>query len=127
MRYAGMSDKLCGIGFFGYDLQSGDQDQTAAVLAQLIWYFIEGVDNRKGDFPVSKKNLIEYIVQTREWNVPLVFWKSNKSGRWWMQIPEQKRKLGKRHFLVPCSYENYVSCTNDEIPDRLIRILRRFD
>ncbi|MBR9922283.1 MAG: hypothetical protein GYB31_15710 [Bacteroidetes bacterium] len=126
MRYAGMSDKIRSIGFFGFNPEYDDQGQSASVMAQLIWYFIEGIDLRKGDFPASRKNLVEYIVQPKDWHVPLTFWKSNKSGRWWLQVPEQKR-LGDRHHLVPCSYENYLSCTNNEIPDRLVRILRQFE
>ena len=42
-RYAGMSDKLTSFGVFGLD----SEGQTAQLVAQIVWYFIEGFFNRK--------------------------------------------------------------------------------
>lgn len=119
-RYAGISDKLSVFGLFGLRPQ---QDQAAAIdlIAQLIWYFIEGYMNRKGDFPVgSKKDYVRFAVHLDDFSRDeIIFYKSHKSGRWWMEVPypplNGKRYL--RHHLVPCDYDDYQRCMNNEVPD----------
>ena len=124
--YAGMSDKLTSIGFYGYQKGFGDPLLSAKTAAQLIWYFIDGVSNRKNDFPVSTSGLTEYIVDFKSYNYQLTFWNSQKSNRWWMQIPVKTKKNQKRHRLIPCSYADYQKACNEELPDRLWKAQRRF-
>ena len=125
-RYAGMSDKLTSFGVYGYR-PDGDRDaQTAQVAAQRVWYFLEGFFNRKNDFPASKSGLTEYIVAYRQLNYQLTFWKSAKSGRWWMQVPVATKKKYERHCLVPCSYQDYQLACREELPERLMQALQRF-
>jgi formiminoglutamase len=123
-RYAGMSDKLRSFGVFGFKEQDLGNEQTAEVVAQMIWYFIDGYNNRKNDFPVSTKGLMEYIVNFK--NEQIVFWKSQRSGRWWLQIPVMSDKKYQRHYLVPCSYSDYKLASNEELPDRLVNAFKRF-
>lgn len=127
-RYAGMSDKLASFGVFGVDPAASDKemDITAAAAAQLIWYFIDGFSNRKGDFPASSKGLIEYIVDLKDFD-RITFWKSPRSGRWWIQAPAGKSGGEERHRLIPCSYADYLKAVEQEIPDRLIAAFRRYE
>jgi formiminoglutamase len=125
-RYAGMSEKLSSIGFYGFDRKLDQNNQTAQVTAQLIWYFLDGYYGRKNDFPVSSKSLVEYIVESKENGLQLRFWKSSKSGRWWLQVPAKTKKNLKRHKLVPCSYNDYQLACREEIPDRLLSAFKRF-
>lgn len=125
-RYAGLSDKLKAFGIYGFQAASDRKQQTAHTIAQMIWYFIDGFVNRKGDFPVSSDGLTEYIVDFKGHDYQLTFWKSNKSGRWWMQIPVKRPKSARRHFLVPCSYRDYKLASQEELPDRLLNALQRF-
>lgn len=122
-HYAGINDKLSSIGFYGYNPSKDVEDQTAKVLAQMIWYFLKGVHQRKKDFPVSKNQMIEYIVAFKDHDYDLVFWKSEKSGRWWL---EQATKNPKNNYLVPCSYEDYQLAGQGELSDHLLNILERF-
>ncbi|MCB0629448.1 MAG: arginase family protein [Saprospiraceae bacterium] len=126
-RYAGMSDKLSAFGIYGYVPEKDKDGQTAQVIAQMIWYFLDGFYNRKNDFPVSTDGLIEYIVDFKDHDYQLTFWKSSKSGRWWMQIPVKTNKKLQRHRLIPCSYNDYKMASQDELPERLLRALQRFD
>jgi formiminoglutamase len=128
-RYAGLSDKLSSIGFYGYDSEFEiDRDkQTPKTLAQMIWYFIDGYYNRRNDFPVSMDGLMEYIVDFKGHDYQLTFWKSNKTGRWWIQVPVKTKKKLQRHQLIPCSYNDYLLASNEEIPERLINAFKRFD
>jgi formiminoglutamase len=125
-RYAGLSDKLKAFGIYGYRRGVDRKGQTAKAIAQMIWYFLDGYHNRKGDFPASTEGLMEYIVEFKTLDYQLTFWKSEKSGRWWMQVPVKTQHKYQRHRLVPCSYNDYLKACQDELPDRLLNALRRF-
>jgi formiminoglutamase len=120
-RYAGLSDKLTSIGFYEINPEFDNNGQTAHLVAQMIWYFIDGVNNRKKDFPVgSRKTYTKYRVNIQNGENELIFYKSDKSERWWMDVPypsHQKIKY-ERHLLVPCSYKDYQTACEDEMPDR---------
>ncbi len=126
-RYAGISDKLKSFGIFGVDLSVSQRDQwvTAAACAQMIWYFLDGFANRKGDYPVTANGLTEYVVDIKDYD-RITFWKSPRSGRWWIQAPAGKHKGEERHRLIPCSYQDYLKACDQEIPDRLLQAFRRY-
>jgi arginase family enzyme len=118
-KYAGISDKLTSVGIFNYypEKESGS---LSALLAQTIWYLMDGVSQRKGDFPIgSKKDYFKFTVHVEEFQEDLVFYKSNKSDRWWMEVsyPGQKGSMYDRHHLVPCDKDDYNLAMKNEIPD----------
>jgi len=122
-RYAGLSDKLSSIGFYEInpDKNRDRNNQTAHLVAQMIWYFIDGFYNRKKDFPTNDSTeYLKYRVLLKENKYEIVFYKSNKSDKWWMAVPYPTNKKLKyeRHHLVPCSYKDYQTACNDEMPDR---------
>lgn len=120
-RFAGMSDKLTSVGFYEVNPLLDPSGQTAHLTAQMIWYFIDGYYNRAHDFPfTSEDNYLKYRVTIHEHAEEIVFFKSKKSDRWWMQIPipEEQRMRFARHYLVPCSYHDYQIASNNDIPDR---------
>lgn len=125
-RYAGMSDKLKSFGIFGYRNNLDQRNQTAQAVAQIIWYFLDGFFNRKHDFPAGTEGLVEYIVDFKKLEYQLTFWKSQKSGRWWMQVPVKTREQYQRHRLIPCSYNDYKLACQEELPDRLLHAFKRF-
>ncbi|MFQ5448264.1 MAG: hypothetical protein ACE5FF_15165 [Saprospiraceae bacterium] len=126
-RYAGMSDKLTSIGFYGFHHDLDPAGHTAQVAAQLVWYFLDGFYHRQNDFPASMNALMEYIVHFRDHDYQLTFWKSNKTGRWWLQVPVKTRKKHLRHRLIPCSYDDYLHASDGELPDRLLNAFKRFE
>lgn len=120
-RYAGLSDKLTSIGFYEVNPEKDYNGQTAHSVAQMIWYFIDGFNNRKQDFPVgSRKTYLKYMVNIQEGKNEVVFYKSDKSERWWMDVPYPSHNKIKyeRHLLIPCSYDDYQTACSDEVPDR---------
>lgn len=121
VRYAGLSDKLTSIGFYETNPIIDSNGQTTHLVAQMIWYFIDGYNNRKKDFPVgSRKGYLKYRVNIQEGEKEIVFYKSDKSERWWMEVPypfHQKIKYEK-HLLVPCSYKDYQDSCDNEVPNR---------
>ncbi len=118
LRYAGISDKLSSIGIFNY--YSNGHHVTDELVAQLIWYFNEGYANRKGDFPLgSKKAYTKFWVYMEDLKEEILFYKSNQSNRWWIEVPYPDSKASKymRHQMVPCSYETYKETMKGNIPN----------
>jgi len=118
MWYAGLSDKLSSLGLYGFN--NDKKSVGAQLVAQMIWYFIEGFSQRKGDFPKSNvKKYLKYTIQLEDGEHELIFYKSPKSDRWWVEIPYPDGKEARyfRHLIVPCSYEDFQLASNGEMPD----------
>jgi len=126
MRYAGYSEKIKSFCITGYREEKDRQSLTANLIAQMLWYFFEGVSQRKYDHPFDTKNLTEFIVDVEGLDSDLTFWKSKVSNRWWMQIPFIAQEKLQRHQLIPCSYEDYLLACKNEVPERLLMAFRRF-
>lgn len=119
-RYAGLSDKLTSIGFFESNPLLDREGQTSHLIAQMIWYFIDGYYNRKSDFPVaSRSKFLKFRVAIKDHEHEMIFYKSKKSDRWWLEVPypSDKRLKYERHHLVPCTYGDYELASKEELPD----------
>lgn len=115
-RFAGMSETISSIGIYGYHPQDDVHDLTAKQIAQMIWYFIDGKNRgRQEAIPEDKHNFNEFHTAFAE--VDTMFVQSKKTGRWWMQMPDNK--------LVACSYADYVKASQNEVPERWLRIQER--
>lgn len=124
-RYAGISNKVSSFGIFEY-MPSLDDTATSMLIAQSIWYFIEGVNYRVLDDDFSQQNNFQRFTVLVEED-ELFFLKSKKSGRWWIEIPflqNVNNKL-KRHTLLPCMHEDYVAATTGKIPERWYKACRK--
>lgn len=120
MLYAGMSDKLSGLGFYEYNPLFDRHTQTAQLIAQAIWYFLEGVFQRKLDVPISNPNsYLTYRVTLEELDQEITFIKSMKSDRWWIKLPtDGARNRYLSQHLLPCTYKDYQQACNNEVPER---------
>jgi formiminoglutamase len=118
-RYAGLNDKLTSIGFYEFNPAYDTNGQTAMLLAQMIWYFVDGVYHRKKDFPLQPKSqYLIYRASLKDNTHELVFVKSKKTDRWWMQVPYPVgTSKNERYHLVPCRYEDYQIAVSGEMPD----------
>ncbi len=128
VRYAGMSDKLSSIGFYEANPSLDRGGQTSLLVAQMIWYFIDGFYNRKHDFPlIEKDDYIKYRVFIHDHKYEIVFYKSKKSDRWWMEVPCPTNLKSKyeRHYLIPCSYRDYQVALKEEMPDRWWQVYQK--
>lgn len=121
-RYSGLSDKLSLFGIFNHN----NSKSEAVLIAQILWYFIEGFECRSNEYPfTSKEDYIKYIVPLEM--EELVFYKSNKSDRWWIEVPQiiNRHTKTEKNSLLPCSYEDYLGAINQEIPERWWKIQRK--
>jgi formiminoglutamase len=118
-HYAGLNDKLTSIGFYEFNPAFDNSSQTAMLLAQMVWYFADGFYNRKKDFPLNPKSqYLIYRASLKDGSGEMLFVKSKKSDRWWMQVPYPSGvSKNERYHLVPCRYEDYTVAVNGEMPD----------
>lgn len=124
LRYAGASDKLNTLLISEIIPGADTGGITSHLAAQAIWYFLEGFSIRKPENP-REKGSKKFIVSASSAKQNLVFYKSNATDRWWMEVPVKDAVSGK-NYLISCSYEDYQkACTND-IPDRWWRFMSRF-
>jgi arginase family enzyme len=123
-RYAGISNKVSSFGIYEY--KPSNNDVTAMLIAQIIWYFIEGVNCRvKDDGFKDDTNYQKFNVLID--NEELVFFKSVKTGRWWIEIPflpDVNNKL-KKHTLLPCTHEDYMEASHGKIPERWYKAYKK--
>jgi formiminoglutamase len=120
-RYAGISDKLSSFGIYELNPAFDTNKQTAHLVAQMVWYFIDGFYNRKRDFPFAEKSdYTKFRVFVKDHKHEIVFFKSSRRDRWWMEVPypPNKRLKFERHHLVPCTYGDYELACQEEMPDR---------
>jgi formiminoglutamase len=115
-RYAGMSSHLSSFGVYGYVPAEDVNELTALQIAQMLWYFIDGKSRSKQEAAFNESSLFN------EFNTALtdegtLFLQSRRTGRWWMQLPDKK--------LIACSYNDYVSASKNEIPERWMRAQER--
>lgn len=124
-RYAGISNKVTSFSLF--EITNFHKSSAGAMLlAQVIWYFIEGVNFRvlDDDF-TDEKCYTTYKVPVD--NETLTFKKSSKTGRWWIELPfisNIDNKL-KSRTLLPCTYGEYLGATDQEIPERWLKARRK--
>ena len=124
-RYAGISDKVTSFGIYEYNNKYDSNGQTASLIAQMIWYFIEGVNSRAKDYPfVTKENYQKFTVLLSD-DDPINFYKSDKSGRWWMEINLISNNKHKRHALIPCNYRDYEQALQQKTPERWYKALQK--
>lgn len=117
-RYAGISDKVSSFGIYEYNSEFDNHNMTAHLIAQMIWCFIEGFNSRVKDYPFATKEDYQKFTVMLENDDPINFYKSNKTGRWWMEINLIQHNKYKRRALIPCTYQDYIETTNQMIPDR---------
>jgi formiminoglutamase len=131
IRYAGLSDKLSSIGFYELNPAFDNGGQTAHLVAQMIWYFLEGFYHRKNDFPDRQRkdtaSYVKYVVSMKDFQNEIVFYKSKVSDRWWMEVPCQGlQSKYERQFLVPCSYKDYQDACKEELPEKWWQVYQKF-
>lgn len=115
-RYAGMSTNINSFGVYGYLPQLDVNDLSAQQVAQMLWYFIDGKSRSKQEASIEdRNNFNEYHSTFTE--VETVFLQSKKTGRWWIQLPNKK--------FIACSYNDYVTASQNEIPERWLRAQER--
>lgn len=126
-RYAGMSSKLSSFGVYNYCVENDINYQTAHLIAQIIWYFVDGYIHKVAEHPLENtKNYKKYIVKLDNFENELVFYSSRKTNRWWIEVPYIKSK-SKKQILVSCTEEDYKDATGGDVPDRWLKAFQKIN
>jgi hypothetical protein len=124
-HYAGMADQLKIAAFFNLVPRLDHDDLSSKLMAQVIWHFLEGFHFKKSEAPKDKNNEFnEFLVEIDDIDLPLTFYQSQKTGRWWMKISDEEGSFEK---IVPCNEEDYKIAAQNEIPDRWWRNIRKLN
>ncbi len=124
-RYAGTSDELNIAGFFNLIPERDKSTNSANLMAQIVWHFMEGFLNRKPEDPSEDtEDFNQFMVDMSDINMTLVFFQSRVSGRWWMEISDFNNRNGEI-YIVPCDEDDYKKASHGEIPDRWWKNVRK--
>ncbi|RDY60224.1 formimidoylglutamase [Flagellimonas nanhaiensis] len=121
-RYAGISDKVSLFGIY----EGENSPQAFQMIAQIIWYFIEGLSFRIKEHPSSKsEDFTKFTVPTD--TEELVFYKSHVTERWWVEVPSILPEHTKTNSpaLLPCTEGDYLDACNQNIPERWFKAYRK--
>ena len=125
-RYAGMSDQLKAIGIFEHNPDLDNRDLGAQLVGQMVWHVLDGIYSQKSDYPkCDLSEYAKYVVDLTDVEQAVVFYKSSKSDRWWMEVPYPGRKSGAQ--IVGCSYEDYQEACNGKMPERWWKTLQKLN
>ncbi len=109
-RYAGAAQSLSTIGIYGYAPEADESGIMCNAIAQMIWYMLEGSTLREDP---EKSPLTQYHVQSKDHDHALLFFKSEISGRWWLE-----NKTGRK---IACSYLDYRKACEEDYSELVIR------
>lgn len=125
-RYAGMSNDLKSFGIYNVNPTHDLNNLTSQLSAQMLWYFIDGFNNRKNEYPNKDSNDFMVYYTSIQSTYDITFYKNKLSDRWWMEVPYPKnRNVQEGSFMVPCNYSDYEIALTDEIPDRWIKAYQK--
>jgi hypothetical protein len=124
--FAGLSHKCRSLGIFDMIQQNDHQNITAKLVAQIAWYFIEGVKKRNRDNPIDDvQNFKKYIIYFDQLHHDLCFYKNIVTERWWMEVPSISNKDA--GLIISCTPEDYIRTAEHEIPDRWWKTYQRIN
>ncbi len=121
-RYAGMSDKIAAFGIFEVE----NNMQSFQLVAQMIWYFMEGHNFRIDEQPNdSGTDFVKYIVPCQ--SEELHFFNSTLTGRWWVEVPNLLGAHTKSNSgaLLPCTEQDYLDACDQNIPERWFKAYKK--
>ncbi|MDA3781075.1 MAG: hypothetical protein PF487_12760, partial [Bacteroidales bacterium] len=71
-------------------------------------------------------NYKKFIVNINSTFNELIFYKSENTGRWWVEIPYIASK-NNRNYIIPCNYSDYQQACNSEIPTLWLKIYQKIN
>ena len=125
---AGFADKLKIAIIFGFENSVNELNTSYILTAQTLWYLIEGYLNRKNENILNNvKGLRKILVNLDSPSCRLVFYHSELSERWWMEVEDP---VDSKTYITACSEQDYRDACNRETPVRWVwygkKLIRNF-
>lgn len=123
MKYAGTSNRIKVFGLFGLNMGSEPDELAVNLAAQLVWYFVQGYLIRDKRKPDESDVYSAFSVEIPELSAPLVFYKNNDTGQWWIQVQAINNDI--KYYA--CSERDYIEASNNEIPEFWLNYVQKTD
>lgn len=119
MKYLGTASHIKAIVFDTNNIDLTNTKAVELVIAEALWYFLEGVSINQREHPSKDKNYSEYIVTTNNMHYDLKFLSHNMSHKWWLANTDD---TGVENYL-PVAHREYTETLSGHISDRMIAFL----
>ena len=118
MKYAGTSSMLRVVYI---DLVEGSNpgEAESMLIAESIWYLLEGLNMQYNDQPGQKGEFSSFIVHSSHYDDDIEFIKNNITSRWWLV----KTHDNKSRQYLPCAQDEYQQTISGDVPERLHKFL----
>ncbi len=123
-RYAGISENIKSMGI--YEINKANNTLLNNLIAQMIWYFVEGHNYQmKERIHINNPDFTKFIVPVNK--EELIFYFSELSNRWWIEIPSLNSYSDKleQNTLLACSKGDYYDACNQKLPERWYKAKRK--
>ncbi len=123
-RYAGVSNTVSSFGLL--EITKNVSAAGTMLLAQMIWYFIEGVHCRIEEQPLNDTSgYKKYIVPSQDYD--FIFYESLLSKRWWVKLPDNTDTdtIIRKQSLLACTQEDYLAACDQQISKRIYKAFRK--
>jgi hypothetical protein len=121
-RYAGISNTI-GVYILNKFKLGNGHCTDAMQIAQMIWYILDGIENRFNDMPqLNNRNFTVYKCHAHS-GEDLLFLYSDLTGRWWMQVPVEKGKRKTAPKFIGCTEADHENAEQGEVPEKWYRAI----
>ncbi|MBO7465460.1 MAG: formimidoylglutamase [Bacteroidales bacterium] len=129
-RFAGAASRVTSFGIYEYNPSCDIAEQSAKLIAEMLWYFLDGFTLRRTDDQpdLMQDNYTRYIVEIQHGLYKINFYEHKISRLWWMEVPcADKKSRYERMYLIPCSAEDYQTACRDELPERWLKTYQKLE
>jgi hypothetical protein len=117
-RFSGASLKSNVISYF----ENWDFSILNSLLAESVWYVIDGFSARIDETPESDNdNFTYYFIEID--NYKFKFYHSLLSDRWWVEFINDNIVSVEKN-IISCTYNDYFNCKNSIISERILTRLK---
>ncbi len=119
-RNAGIAVQNKVLGIFEYNPFFDKNYAGANLIAQILWYYVEGKNVYQEDYPnIPVEKLMKFYVSNEL--LKLIFYKNPETERWWVEIPD----IVKEQVLFSCSENDYQQAIKLKITKRIYQIINK--
>lgn len=119
MKFAGMSSRLEAVLIKAKCCPESHNE--AKVIAEAIWYLLEGLNMSTNDHPKDQTPCKEFLVTIPDLDTDLTFVRSELSGKWWLKVDDHPEN---EVLYIACAHEEYQQAVSGhELPERLAKFI----